>query len=516
VDGNLHGNERIGGEAALFLIHSLVTEHGRDPRITELLRTRTFYVVPMANPDAADVWVRGVLEPDDEDGDGREDEDGPEDVNGDGMVTGMRVPDPEGPFIPDEDGRLMRRFESLSVKERRRFRGLRYRVLLEGLDNDNDGAVNEDGPDWGIDPNRDFPADLEMERKYRKKYARAGDTRTGGRPPKVARGKASEPEFLRTAEARALAGCLQARKNIALSLSFHSYGNVLFRPFGYMPDRPVIPRDDRERYEALGQAFTRLTGFKGFGPPYLGERQVVGGLHDYVYWELGSPGLSMEVWGIPGVGPDWDERDRSRSGGGRGRNRPRRGEATAMRRMLEWIDREHVTDAFVPWKPFSHPTLGEVEIGGLWDPARLRYNPPPSRIRTVVEPFVRFAIEASYVTPRLKILGAEVHSTPTRVRIVEIEVTNAGRSPTAWSLALKRKRAEETRARLLLPDGYRLSSGRAERELGQLEPGQAVKVRWSVVAPEGSAPPITVEVGSPRGGVDRRTVPIEAPSAERQ
>ncbi|MBN2491469.1 MAG: hypothetical protein JXQ29_11530 [Planctomycetes bacterium] len=511
VDGNLHGNERIGGEAALFLVDRLLSGRDRDPRIAELLRTRVFYVVPKVNPDAADVWVRGILEPDDDDGDGRLDEDGPEDVSGDGLITSMRIPDPDGPFLPAEDGRLMRRFETLSVKERKRYRGLRYRVLLEGLDNDGDGAINEDGPDWQIDPNRDFPADLEMERKYRKKFARSGATRTAGRPSRVPGSAPAEPEFLRTAETRALAALLNRHNNIALALSFHSYGNVLFRPFGYMPDHPCIPRDDRERFEELGRSFTRRTGFHGFGPPYLGERQVVGGLHDYLYWHLGCPALSVEIWGIPGVGPDWADRDRRQAEGRRG-NRPRREDLAATRQMLEWIDRERVTDAFVPWQPLRHPTLGEIEVGGLWDPARLRYNPPPSRIATVVEPFVRFTVDAAWMTPCVRILAVDIRPTPTRARSVEVEVANTGGAPTAWTLAVQRKRAGTVRTRVVLPEGYRLSSGEIERDLGHLKPGESVRVRWSVVPPEGEAPPIAVEASSPKGGTDRHSVRIEPPA----
>jgi len=509
VDGNIHGNERIGGEAALYLIHALLTRRQEDALVDELLRTRTFYVIPKANPDAADAWVRGILKPEDQDGDGKEDEDGPEDVDGNGLVTSMRIADPEGNFVPDlEDARLMVRYDSLSVKERKRYRGLRYRVLTEGIDNDDDGEVNEDGPDWEIDPNRDFPADLKMERKYRKKYARGGATRTQGRPSKIGRKNDEEGEFLRSVEVQALVKFLQGKPNIALAFSFHSYGNVLFRPFGYMPDRPVIPKDDLKRLEDIGAAFARITGFKGFGAPYLGERQVVGGLHDYTYWMLGYPGYTLEIWGVPGVARDWADRGRRRDRNqdrGRDRRNRRRGEtAASARKMLQYVDQEKIEDAYVEWKPYDHPTLGQVEIGGLWQPGRFRYNPPPSRIQKVVEPFVRFTLESARMTPLVRVTHLEVKVSKTRVRTVNAEVMNVGAAPTAWRLAEKRKLAKSARVCLTLPQGARLSSGRLERDIGALKPGQSERLRWTIVAPEGTDPTVaSVAVISEKGGVHR-------------
>lgn len=514
IEGNIHGNERIGGEAALYLIHELLTRRESDKLVDELLRTRTIYVVPKANPDAADAWVRGILKPEDQDGDGKEDEDGPEDVDGNGIVTSMRIPDPEGDFIPDlDDARLMVRYGSLSVKQRKRYKGLRYRVMTEGIDNDDDGEVNEDGADWEIDPNRDFPADLKMERKFRKKYARGGPTRTRGRPSKVGRNKDREDEFLRSAEARALVKFLEGKPNIAIAVSFHSYGNVLFRPFGYMPDRPTIPKEDLKLLGELGTTFARITGFKGFGPPYLGERQVVGGLHDYTYWMLGYPGYTVEIWGIPGVARDWADRDRRgdrNQDRGRNRGNRRRREAAAdARKMIQYADQEKIEDAYVEWTPYDHPTLGPLEIGGLWQPSRFRYNPPPSRIQKTVEPFVRFTLEAARMTPLMRVTRVEMKTSKTRVRTLRVEVTNVGAVPTAWRLAEKRRLAKPARIRLTLPQGARLSSGRLEREIGTLEPGESERLRWTIVAPEGpDTTSATISVISDKGGTHQARAEI--------
>ncbi|HUC32209.1 MAG TPA: M14 family zinc carboxypeptidase, partial [Ilumatobacteraceae bacterium] len=56
VDANIHSVEVTASVAALYIIHHLVSGFGNDARITEALRTRTFYVVPRVNPDGVE-WT---------------------------------------------------------------------------------------------------------------------------------------------------------------------------------------------------------------------------------------------------------------------------------------------------------------------------------------------------------------------------------------------------------------------------------------------------------------------------
>ena len=65
------------------------------------LAASVFYVVPRLDADGTEAVFaplqaprRGNLTPFDDDNDGRLDEDPPEDLNGDGLITVMRVQDP--------------------------------------------------------------------------------------------------------------------------------------------------------------------------------------------------------------------------------------------------------------------------------------------------------------------------------------------------------------------------------------------------------------------------------------
>lgn len=166
VSANLEGYHLIGTEAALLLAEKLLTGYGSDEKITDLLRLNTVYIAPVLNPDVAQAYFSKVQyerkrngNPVDEDLDGRVDEDGFDDLNGDGMITQMRVKDPEGKWIADpSEPRLMRQADPQKGEY-----GL-YKIYAEGLDNDGDGNYNEDPP-GGIELNRNFPHDFEYYEK---------------------------------------------------------------------------------------------------------------------------------------------------------------------------------------------------------------------------------------------------------------------------------------------------------------------------------------------------------------
>lgn len=85
----------------------------------------------------------------DDDGDGEVNEDGYDDLDGDGNITFMRIKDPNGRFKTDpSDKRLMVQAGNDEKGE--------YTLLgWEGIDNDQDGSVNEDNPLFHR-PNRDW------------------------------------------------------------------------------------------------------------------------------------------------------------------------------------------------------------------------------------------------------------------------------------------------------------------------------------------------------------------------
>jgi len=151
VAANMEGTNPLASEAALFLIESLLKNE-------KLLQNRTWYILPMGNPDASSRYFQKPLQvdgrngkPRNDDMDDQTDEDPGEDLNGDGLLTQMRVKDPEGEWLPlAGEPRLMKKADPAKGEK-----GI-YKLYSEGIDNDRDGRFNEDGK-GGVNIGLNFP-----------------------------------------------------------------------------------------------------------------------------------------------------------------------------------------------------------------------------------------------------------------------------------------------------------------------------------------------------------------------
>ena len=129
-DGNIHASEVSATSATLMVAAKLLsTEEG-----LELLKSRTFYLVPRLGPDGAE-WaleqppriIRSSTRKypyEDEDPYGLE----KQDLDGDGKILTMRVVDPNGPWkVSEEEPRLMQRRAPGETG------GTYYRLIPEGI-----------------------------------------------------------------------------------------------------------------------------------------------------------------------------------------------------------------------------------------------------------------------------------------------------------------------------------------------------------------------------------------------
>lgn len=152
VIANPEADYPLASEAALVLAKNLVGEWKQQ------LDTHNWYIILCANPDGyANFFSRPVVnnfgndKPVNDDNDDAVDEDGPDDINGDGYITMMRQKHPEGTWVPVSDNPLL-----LKRADAQKGEAGMYRLFQEGLDNDGDGEINEDGP-GGINVGRNFP-----------------------------------------------------------------------------------------------------------------------------------------------------------------------------------------------------------------------------------------------------------------------------------------------------------------------------------------------------------------------
>ncbi|HMQ30382.1 MAG TPA: M14 family metallopeptidase [Chloroflexaceae bacterium] len=493
LDANIHATEVTGCMGALHLIQTALERYGSDPRVTALLDTRALYVVPCLNPDGMEqaltspVYVRSGTRryPYADERDGLY----PEDIDGDGLIVDMRIEDPDGGWkVSEKDPRLMRRRGPDEVG------GTYYRVYTEGSVRGYDGfELKVAPPAQGLDFNRNFPYI----------WAPEGEQHGAGPFP------ASEPEV------RATVAFLSAHLNVSCALSYHTFSGVLLRPYSDKPDDKMA-QDDVWTFKEIGERGKALTGYPHVsvyhGFRYHPREVMNGAFDDWAYDQLGIYAFTVELWDMVGEA-GIKERDFIEWF----RDHPEEDDL----KLLKWNDEVLGGKGFVNWRPFEHPQLGKVEIGG-WIERRTFGNPPEQLLPQTVAPSTEFALAHALMTPRLELRQASAEALGDGLYRVRAVVANSGYLPTYGS-----KRAQEVRAvrpievTLTLPDGAELLTGEARQEIGQLE-GRANKrglwggdyptdnlrkLEWTVRAPAGGA--VRVAAASQRAGAARAELTLE-------
>jgi len=474
----------------------LVTQYGNDADVTRALDTRAFYVCPRVNPDGAEwaladqpKWVRSSTRPypfDEQDVEGLS----VEDIDADGRILQMRIEDPNGlwkahPQAPD----LMVRREPTEIG------GTYYRVLPEGRYDHYDGyTLKIKRPRQQLDLNRNFPA------SWRQEFEQQG---AGPYPT-------SEPEI------RAFVDFVVRHPNITAGTSFHTWSGVLLRPFEHMSD-DEMDAEDLWFYQRAGRKGTEVTGYPAisvFHEFRYHPKSVIGGTSDWIYEHLGAFSWVVEIWS------------------------PMREAGLSSYRYIDWF-RDHSLDddlalyrwneeklggaAHHGWKPFRHPQLGEVEIGG-WDRFHAFGNPPLPLLEREIAKFPRWLLWQALCSPQLELVHAGAEALGDGTYKLTLVIQNVGWLPTyVTKRALARKTVRGIFTELDLPDGATLATGKLREDIGQLE-GKAykhtgvsfwpdynvtddrIKREWIVRAGAGAAIGITAR--HERAGTIRATVTL--------
>ena len=499
VDGNIHAAELTASTACLYWLHQLLSRHDDDAQVRELLDTRAIYLVPRLNPDGAELaladrprHIRSSTRryPYDESPvDGLT----VEDVDGDGRILLMRIPDPHGGWkCHADDPRLM------VPRQPGEFGGQYYRVMPEGTLQQFDGVTitaNKDAE--GLDLNRNFPA------FWRQEFEQVG---AGPYPT-------SEPEV------RAMVDFIVRHPNIGAAVSFHTHSGVILRPMGTQSDQDMTP-EDLWMIKRLSDIGAKLTGYPAvsiFHDFKYHPKEIITGTQDWVYEHLGALFWTVEIWapnkeaGITDY--DWIHWYRDHP-------------VEDDLKLLKWGDEQCDGQAHVAWRPFQHPQLGPVEIGG-WDRMNYWRNPPPHLREREAARFPAWLTQLGLTLPRLVLLhtqveclGSEGGSTRWRVRLA---VGNAGYLPAyITKRALDRKTARPCVFEIeSLPEGVQLLMGKRRIEGPQLEghapknslqafvPGREVtadraQAEWVLAAPAGTVLPLRASAG--RAGTVRTEV----------
>jgi hypothetical protein len=340
--------------------------------------------------------------------------------------------------------------------------------MSEGIDNDGDGRVNEDGI-GGLDLHRNYPENWRP---------MAENERTGR--GFTQRGAGAYP--LSEVETRSLVVFLLEHPNISVMNTMDTTVPMHLRPPSTSPSEERMYPEDLELYKHFDEKGKEISGYARAGDVYQDYgrgRPLFGHSPDFGYWYYGAIWYGDELWNGGRIG-DYD-------GDGRSDEWDR----------IQFNDRELEVSRFQEWTKAMHPVYGEVEVGG-WDGKFYRQNPPPELLEEWAIKEARFNLMLAASLPRVVMSEPQV-SEKEGEYTVEVEVENRGFLPTALKQAQLVKMVMPDRITLEFPEGM-LPRRMARRRFGGMygsegqraeEPQAEAKVK--IIEPRGSQP--YVEIG---------------------
>jgi len=476
IDGGIHANEIQSVEVVLYTAWYLLEMDGRSPFVTRLLKERTFYLVPMMSPDSRDAHLyransthspRTGQRPVDDDRDGLVNEDAPDDLDGDGHIVQMRIKDKFGNLKPHPD------YPQMLVPIKEGEQGV-YRLLgSEGIDNDQDGQVNEDG-DGFYDPNRDWGWN------WQPRYVQNGAYRY---PFSIL-------------ENRMVADFVQAHPNIGGAQTYHNTGGMILHGPGAKDDR--FDAADLAVYDAIGKkGEMMLPGYKKMNVA-AELYEVYGGEIDWLHVMRGAFTFTNELF------TPFNLFRKASSGGFFADDL----EAHQFNRYLLF------DQGFVSWHEFEHPKYGKIEIGGFtknW----LR-QPPSFLLEEECHRNMAFTLYHADQLAQVEIADAEVQTLPGGLTQITATIYNSKITPTHSVADLKGKvsppdlvtlQGPELKVHLALTSDNRFFEPAREQrmrpheiKLDNIPSRRAIYVRWLADGPG----PWEIHVRSQKGGQAQR------------
>ena len=584
VGADFEGLHPLAGEAALYLVGRIVDK-------PEVRRDLTWYVLGCPNPDAAarffakPLWADpGNGRPWNDDMDDAVDEDGPEDLDGDGLITTMRIVDPGGEWLPAPgQPRLLKKADWAKGEQ-----GI-YKLLPEGLDNDRDGAYNEDPP-GGVNIGVQFPhlfaafkpgsglwPGSEEESfavlKFVNEHKEIGLAVVFGganfclNPPPG--GRRGDADLNRIRVPKDMAGFINADPDKDYTME-----ELLELAKASLPEGMTVDASLIASFLGLGAAVNPLPEdlkfyaelsdkYKEFlKAARLDEKRLApaadkdGSFELYAYYHLGLPSFALDFWTLPeareekaapGLAPGELEKMTGeefialgeekiaaflKTSGAppeftaaqaieaikTGRTSTKEMAAMMMRTpppssaegadprdkaRLAWSDKEPAGRAFVDWKPFKHPVLGDIEIGGAVPYADT--TPPPAMIEPLLREQVPWVFELASRMARIRLGPVTIRPLGGGLHESEAWNENAGYRPYPTAMGRRNNRIFPV---IVTLEGRDLAfiEGRPRTAVPAVDGSGRRKIRWIVRSPK----PVKIELraAAPSAWGDVRTLEL--------
>jgi hypothetical protein len=553
IVGNPEGTNPLSAYASLKLANMVLK--------SDKSLNFTWYILPVLNPDAlAGFFTKPLWENPrnaqkfNEDQDDATDEDGPNDLNNDGFITQMRVKDPMGTWLVDEkDTRLMRKADASKGE-----RGI-YTLYQEGVDNDNDGEINED-PSGGTNTGINFP-------HLFKPYTTTGGTWPGSAPEVFALMKFiySRPEIAATVVFGNTNFCLvppEGGRRGSVDFNNIRIPDEMVEQLGaekgksYTMDeiielaKPLVPpgieltpgmvasflglgavvnplQEDLNWYKELSEQYKEFLKAAKFDTERLEpEKAKDGSFELWAYYHLGVPSFSFNFFTLPK--PKEEKKENSgislekleemttdefialgeekiqaflkennapdqykaqtvigmmKSGqvnprqlAGMMKNMPKPAKTTEAdpftKALIAFSDKSLAGKGYVNWQPFKHPTLGDVEIGGIVPYCAT--TPPFEWADSLINLQLPWIFKIAEKLPQLRIADYKVKSLGAGVYNIDVWIENTRFIPFPTAMG---KRNENPAPAVLVLDtnGIEFLSGYTRTPIDEVGGNKVVK-----------------------------------------
>jgi len=440
VDGNIHGNEIQAGEVCLYYANMLLTKYGENDKITKVVDKNVHYIIPVVNVDGRYHFFkdgntpssnRGLRVPRDDDGDGLFDEDPYDDLDGDGNICQMRIKDPLGMYKVDpEDKRIL---VHIKPGEKGEYTLLGY----EGIDNDNDGKLNEDGEGY-LDPNRNWGYN------WMPAYVQSG----AGNFPLEGTGLKAINEYV------------TARPNIIIAFAFHNNGGLWLR--GPSEKTTYLDPLDVAAYDVIGKEAVKITPGYVYQPSY-DLYPTYGDFDSHLFFLNGAFAFVGELF----------QREQETYRTKEAKPNPEEEEVNNARELLKFNDNVVQGELYKEWKKFNHPTYGEIEIGG-WVKMSSRL-PHPFMLPELVHRNASVVLLAAENTPEITMEVFDVKKIGKDLHQVRVRVKNNKGLPSMSANAVKNKLYPQD---ILKVNGGKVIAG------GKIDDARINKVTYKEKKPE--------------------------------
>ncbi len=462
VVGGTEGNHLLGTELAIGFAETLLKGSNTDS-IKNLLAKTTYYVFPNMSPDAMEQYFAklkyertGNTTETDDDRDGKLNEDGFDDLDGNGKITQMRVESPIGDYkIHPDDPRVLIKADASKGEKGK------YLLFTEGIDNDKDGMLNEDG-EGGIAFNKNLTY------KHSTFAAGAGDY------------PASEKET------RALLNFLYDAFNVYAIISFGSNNN-LSTPVAFNPaaakERILAGylEPDAKANSMVSELYNKITGTKDAPKtsPAGGDILSWGYFH-YTRYSFSTPG-----WWVPEVKPDTTKKEKAFTIEDPAAN------------YLRWAQQQGITNTFTEWKTVSNPDYPnqKVEVGGL-DPF-VMINPPYKMVADIVKKHTEFLVKLANQQPEIDVLNLKTEKLGNGLMRISLDVINKGGLSTHSKLGERSYFLKKLKVAVKTVDKQEVVGGRKITLLSSLDASASQSFNWLI---KGTGK-LAIEIGCPTAGV---------------